>query len=45
LARLRAARPQERQDVPALELTADQYVAVRVDPVNLENRLCDVETV
>src|SRR5262249_26506855 len=34
----------ERQNVAALELTAHHHIAVRVDAVNLENRLCDVET-
>ncbi len=34
----------ERQDVAPLELTADQYIAFRIDAVNLKNRLCDVET-
>jgi hypothetical protein len=27
----------ERHNVPALELTAHQHIAVRVNPVNLEN--------
>jgi hypothetical protein len=41
------ARPQllkECQNVAALELTANDHIAVRIDAMNLENRLCDVET-
>src|SRR5262249_56401391 len=34
----------ECQNVAAVQLTAHHHIAVRVDAVNLENRLCDVET-
>ncbi len=34
---------EERQHVPALQLSADYDAALRVDPVNLEDGLCDVE--
>src|SRR6202022_3023274 len=34
----------EWQNVPALELTADDYITRRVNSVDLKNRLCDVET-
>ena len=35
---------EERQDVAALQLTADEHVAFRVDAVDLKYRLCDIET-
>ena len=35
---------EERQEVAALQLTADQHVAFRVDAVHLKYRLGDVET-
>src|SRR5262249_19543545 len=34
----------ECQNVAALELTANDHIAVRIDAMNLENGLCDVET-
>src|SRR6516165_6520399 len=34
----------EWQNVPTLELTANDYITCRVNPVDLKNRLCDVET-
>src|SRR4029077_9615151 len=34
----------ERQDVAALQLTADEHVAFSVDAVHLKNRLRNVET-
>jgi hypothetical protein len=27
----------------ALQLTADEYIALRIDAVNLKDRLCDIE--
>ena len=36
---------EERQDVAAFELTADDHIAFRVNAVDLKNRLCDVETI
>jgi hypothetical protein len=35
---------EERQHVAALELPPDNHIALRVNAMNLENRLCDVET-
>jgi hypothetical protein len=35
---------EERQDVTALQLTTDDNLALRVDAVDLKNRLRDVET-
>ena len=35
---------EERQYVAPLELTADDDIAIRIDAVNLKDRLCDVET-
>jgi hypothetical protein len=35
---------EEREDIAPLQLTPEQYVTQRVDAVNLENRLGDVET-
>jgi hypothetical protein len=35
---------EERQDLAALQLTADEHVAFRVDAVDLKHRLCDIET-
>ena len=35
---------EERQYIAALELTTDDDLAIRIDAVNLKNRLCDVET-
>src|SRR6202162_3685368 len=35
---------EERQDVAALQLTADGHLAFRLDAVHLKNRLGDVET-
>jgi hypothetical protein len=35
---------EERQDMAALQLTADEHLALRVDAVHLKNRLGDVET-
>jgi len=35
---------EERQDMPALQLTADNHIASRVDAVDLKNRLREVET-
>jgi len=35
---------EERQDVPALELAADDHVPFRVDAVDLKDRLRDIET-
>jgi len=35
---------EERQDVAALQLAANEHLAASVDAVNLENRLGDVET-
>jgi hypothetical protein len=34
----------ERQNITPLELTADNHVAIRIDAVNLKNRLRDIET-
>src|SRR6516225_3752189 len=34
----------EWQNVPTLELTANDYITCRVNPVDMKNRLCDVET-
>src|SRR5437868_9437422 len=34
----------KRQNVAALELAANDYSTCRVNPVDLKNRLCDVET-
>src|SRR5262249_30726368 len=34
----------KRQNVAALELPANDYITYRVNPVDLKNRLCDVET-
>src|SRR4029434_3466948 len=34
----------EWQNVPALELAANDYITCRVNSVDLKNRLCDVET-
>src|SRR5713226_10640541 len=36
--------PKERQDITALQLTADDHGPHRIDAVNLKNGLCDVET-
>src|SRR5262249_58532599 len=33
----------ECQNVAAFELTANDHIAVRIDAMNLENGLCDVE--
>src|SRR5206468_12378283 len=35
---------EKRQDVAALQLTADGHLAFRVDAVDLKNRLRDIET-
>src|SRR5262249_7403341 len=35
---------EEWQNVAALELAANDYITCRVNPVDLKNRLCDVET-
>src|SRR2546428_9577079 len=35
---------EERQDVTALQLTADEHVDFRVDAVDLKDRFCDIET-
>src|SRR6185437_14485828 len=35
---------EERQDVAALQLTADEHLAFCVDAVHLKDRLCDIET-
>ena len=35
---------EERQDVAALQLTADDHLAFRVNAVHLKYRLCDIET-
>src|SRR3990172_899649 len=35
---------EERQNVAALQLTADEHLAFRVDAVHLKYRLCDIET-
>src|SRR6266446_6708359 len=35
---------EERQHMAALELTADDHIALRADAVGLKNRLGDVET-
>ena len=35
---------EERQNVAALQLTADEHIAFRADAVHLKNRLCNVET-
>src|SRR6266705_4081225 len=35
---------EKRQDVAALQLTADEHLAFRVDAVDLKHRLCDIET-
>ena len=35
---------EERNDIPALELAADDYVACCVDAVNLKDQLRDIET-
>src|SRR5262249_3580386 len=34
----------ERQNMPALQLTADDHLSRRIDAVNLKHRLGDVET-
>src|SRR6185312_671810 len=34
----------ERQNMPALQLTADEHLSRRIDAVNLKHRLGDVET-
>ena len=34
----------EREDIAAPQLTADDHLALRVDTVDLKNRLCDIET-
>ena len=34
----------ERQNITPLELTANNYVAIAIDAVNLKNRLRDIET-
>ena len=34
----------ERQNMPALQLTADNNDACRIDAMDLKDRLCDVET-
>src|SRR5262245_34857567 len=34
---------EERQHITALQLTAEDYIALRIDTVNLKNRLCDIE--
>jgi hypothetical protein len=34
----------ERQNIPTLYLTADDHLALRIDAVDLENRLRNVET-
>src|SRR5438045_9367675 len=34
----------ERQNVPALQLVADDHYSRRIDPVNLKHRLCNIET-
>ena len=34
----------ERQNIAPLELTANNYIAIRIDSVNLKNRLRDIET-
>jgi hypothetical protein len=33
----------ERQHIAALQLTAEDYIAFRIDAVNLKDRLCDIE--
>jgi hypothetical protein len=35
---------EKRQNVAAFELAANDYITCRVNPVDLKNRLCDVET-
>jgi len=35
---------EERQDVATLQLAADDYLASGINPVNLKDRLGDVET-
>ena len=35
---------EERQDIAALQLAADDHLAFRVDAVDLKNRLCNIET-
>jgi hypothetical protein len=35
---------EERQDVAALQLTADEHLAFCIDAVDLKDRFCDVET-
>jgi hypothetical protein len=42
----RSDRPCRRAEtaVPALELTADDHIACRVNPVDLKNRLGNIET-
>ena len=35
---------EKRQDIAALQLTADDHIVFRVDAVHLKNRLCDVKT-
>src|SRR4030095_14820987 len=34
---------EERQHITALQLTAKDYIALRIDTVNLKDRLCDIE--
>src|SRR6478672_473260 len=40
----RRQRLKERQDVAALQLTANDHLAFRVNAVHLKDRLCDIET-
>jgi hypothetical protein len=35
---------EERQNITPLELTANNHVAIRIDAMNLKNRLRDIET-
>src|SRR5215467_2442357 len=34
---------EEQQHITALQLTAEDYIAFRIDTVNLKDRLCDIE--
>jgi hypothetical protein len=34
----------ERQHIPALQLTANNHIAIRINAVDLKNRLRDIET-
>jgi hypothetical protein len=35
---------EERQNIAALQLAADDHLAFRVDAVHLKHRFCDIET-